>query len=57
MVFFDFCVGIDSYMLYVDVFGVLVIGVGGFEVEIVMFGWFFMMCLLDIVGVKLIGVC
>lgn len=48
-------VGIDSYILYVDVFGVIVVGVGGFEVESVMLGWVFYMCLFDIVGVEFIG--
>lgn len=57
VVFFDICVGIDSYILYVDVLGVIVIGVGGLEVENVMFGCVFWMCLLDIVGVELSGCC
>lgn len=55
MVFLDILVGIDSYIFMVDVLGVIVVGVGGFEVESVMFGWVFYMCLLDIVGVEFKG--
>lgn len=42
-------------MLYIDVFGVILIGVGGLEVENVMFGCVFWMCFLDIIGVEFVG--
>lgn len=38
VVFLDFFVGIDSYMMMINGIGVLGWGVGGIEVEVGMFG-------------------
>ncbi|EGR2556779.1 MULTISPECIES: Fe/S-dependent 2-methylisocitrate dehydratase AcnD [Vibrio] len=51
----DTCVGTDSHTPHVDALGVIAIGVGGLEAEIVMLGRPSMMRLPDIVGVKLTG--
>ncbi|HAS6296941.1 TPA: Fe/S-dependent 2-methylisocitrate dehydratase AcnD [Vibrio vulnificus] len=51
----DTCVGTDSHTPHVDALGVIAIGVGGLEAEIVMLGRPSMMRLPDIVGVKLVG--
>lgn len=54
-VYFDICVGIDLYIMMVNGFGVLGWGVGGIEVEVVMFGQFVFMLILCVVGFKLLG--
>ncbi len=51
----DTCVGTDSHTPHVDALGVIAIGVGGLEAEMVMLGRPSMMRLPDIVGVKLTG--
>ncbi|MBG6469542.1 Fe/S-dependent 2-methylisocitrate dehydratase AcnD [Pseudomonas aeruginosa] len=51
----DTCVGTDSHTPHVDALGVIAIGVGGLEAEIVMLGRASWMRLPDIVGVELSG--
>lgn len=55
IVYLDLLVGIDFYMIMINGLGVLGWGVGGIEVEVVMFGQFVLMFILDVVGFKLIG--
>lgn len=51
----DTCVGTDSHTPHVDALGVIAIGVGGLEAEVVMLGHPTMMRHPDIVGVELTG--
>jgi aconitate hydratase len=51
----DTCVGTDSHTPHVDALGVIAVGVGGLEAEMVMLGRASMMRLPDIVGVRLTG--
>lgn len=51
----DTCVGTDSHTPHVDALGVIAIGVGGLEAEVVMLGHPTMMRHPDIVGVELVG--
>ncbi|HLR17773.1 MAG TPA: Fe/S-dependent 2-methylisocitrate dehydratase AcnD [Alcanivoracaceae bacterium] len=51
----DTCVGTDSHTPHVDALGVIAIGVGGLEAEVVMLGHPTMMRHPDIVGVELAG--
>lgn len=55
LAFPDTCVGTDSHTPHVDALGVIAIGVGGLEAEVVMLGHPSMMRLPDIVGVELVG--
>lgn len=55
IVYLDIVFGIDSYIIMINGIGVLGWGVGGIEVEVVMFGQLFLMLILQVVGFKLIG--
>lgn len=55
VVYLDMVFGIDSYIIMINGIGVLGWGVGGIEVEVVMFGQLLLMLILQVVGFKLIG--
>lgn len=54
-VFFDILVGIDFYIIMINGFGVFGWGVGGIEVEVVMFGQLVLMLIFEVIGFKFIG--